>query len=68
MLGIFERQPIPHIPDFIMERSLTGKTPSDAANEVYEDDIDKAGDWFAGESCYLYSDTSAIANSDTKNV
>ena len=28
MLGIFERQPIPHIPDHVMERSITGDVPS----------------------------------------
>ncbi|CAK0799883.1 unnamed protein product [Prorocentrum cordatum] len=48
MLGVFEGQPIPTTPDFILQRSLSGIVPSDAANEVFEEDVDKAGAWFEG--------------------
>ena len=59
MLGIFERQPIPHIPDFVLDRSLSGVTPHDAANELFEDSVEKAGDWFEGalENCPVLAET-----------
>lgn len=46
MLGIFEAQPIPHVPEHVMQRSLTAHTPEDAENELFEESIDKAGDHF----------------------
>ncbi|CAD7960099.1 unnamed protein product [Amoebophrya sp. A120] len=42
MIGVFEAQPIPHIPDFVLERSVTAQVPSTASHEVFEESLDKA--------------------------
>eukprot|EP00392_Amoebophrya_sp_AT5.2_P006098 g6108.t1 len=46
MVGIFEGQPIPHIPDFVLERSISAEVPSTAEHELYEESLEKAGPEF----------------------
>jgi 4-methylaminobutanoate oxidase (formaldehyde-forming) len=41
MVGVFEPQPIPHIPDFVKERQLTNLVPSNVSNEVFEASVEK---------------------------
>ncbi|CAD7937733.1 unnamed protein product [Amoebophrya sp. A25] len=47
MVGVFEGQPIPNgIPDFVLERSVTGYVPADASHELFEESLEKAGPEF----------------------
>jgi len=46
MLGIFEGEPLPHLPTAVRERnSNTVEMPRNAENEIYEESFDKAGEW-----------------------
>jgi glycine cleavage system aminomethyltransferase T len=49
MVGVFEGDPMLTYPDAVRERNATGVTPSHVVNEIFEEDIEKAGAWF--ENC-----------------
>eukprot|EP00929_Paragymnodinium_shiwhaense_P105390 TRINITY_DN7037_c0_g1_i2.p1 TRINITY_DN7037_c0_g1~~TRINITY_DN7037_c0_g1_i2.p1 ORF type:complete len:939 (+),score=185.39 TRINITY_DN7037_c0_g1_i2:138-2954(+) len=58
MVGVFEGDPVPHLPDSVQERNMT-EMPHDIPNEVFGEDFDKAGHWLeaAMETVPVLQDT-----------
>jgi len=46
MVGIFEGEPLEHLPDAVRARNAnSSEMPRDAAHEIYDESFDKAGRW-----------------------
>ncbi|KAF4665894.1 hypothetical protein FOL47_004370 [Perkinsus chesapeaki] len=48
MVGVFEADPEPHLPEDVKDRNATCIVPRDISHEVFPESIDKAGVWLEG--------------------
>lgn len=56
MVGIFEGEPIDHLPSEVRARNAnTSHMPREAEHELYEESLDKAGVWLEAAMCHVPS-------------